>query len=78
LAAVKTVHGHISLVQEERFCVVTAAGQGLLLTLAHDADVEARDLHRLHHDRARVRVEYDGEPDLDSGVAHSVRESAGS
>ena len=71
------VRGRILLVQEERFRVWTADGRGPLLTLAHNANASAEDLHRLHKTQAEVLVEYTGDPNLASGVAHSVRPAAG-
>jgi hypothetical protein len=71
----RTAKGHITIVQEQRFRLVTDTGQGLLLTLAHDAPLEASDLQRLHEANTYVTVEYEGEPNLESGVAHSVRSS---
>jgi hypothetical protein len=65
--------GTIAVVQEQRFRLITDAGQGLLLTLAYDAPLDGKDLHRLHDANLHVVVEYEGEPNLDSGVAHSVK-----
>jgi formate dehydrogenase major subunit len=65
----KEVQGRITLVQEQRFRLVTDDGRVLLLTLAHNADA---DLRRLQQSGASVRVEYDGEPNFSSGVAHRV------
>jgi hypothetical protein len=31
------------------------------------------DLRRFHRERTRVEVEYVGEPNLDSGVAHQIK-----
>jgi hypothetical protein len=68
----KTVSGRILLVQEERFRLATDSGQDYLLDLAHNANVGAPDLHRLHQQRRHVMVEYEGTPNLVSGVAHKV------
>jgi hypothetical protein len=65
--------GYIAVVQEQRFRLITDAGQGLLLTLAHDAPLDESDLHHLHDANLHVVVEYEGEPNLDSGVAHSIK-----
>ncbi len=70
-----TARGVITVVQEGRFRLVTERGEGLLLTLAHDAPQDARDLCRLQAERALVNVEYSGEPNLESGVAHRVERS---
>jgi hypothetical protein len=69
----RTATGRISVVQEGRFRLLTDGGQGLLLTLGHDASVDDAGLHDLHARDARVLVEYEGEPNLASGVAHRVR-----
>jgi hypothetical protein len=68
-----TARGHITVVQEERFQLMTDSGQGYLLTLGRDAGIDARDLRRLHDAGAHVVVEYDGDPDFTSGVARTVR-----
>ncbi len=65
--------GIIAVVQEERFRLITDTGQGLLLTLAYDAPLDGADLRRLHQANRHVIVEYEGEPNLDSGVAHSIK-----
>jgi len=69
--------GYIAVVQEQRFRLITDAGQGLLLTLAYDAPLDESDLHRFHDTNLHVVVEYEGEPNLDSGVAHSIKRSEG-
>ena len=68
-----TTHGHITLIQEDRFTLITDAGQGLLLTLAEGADADAADVRRLYHEQTHVAVDYDGAPGLASGVARAVR-----
>ena len=65
-------HGHILLVQETRFRLLTGDGRGLLLTLAHNANVDADDLHRFHRQRTPLAVHYTGEPNLASGVAYRI------
>ena len=69
--------GTIAVVQEQRFRLITDTGQGLLLTLAHDAPLDESELHRLHDTGMHVVVEYEGEPNLESGVAHSIKRSEG-
>jgi hypothetical protein len=75
---VRTAQGRITVVQEQRFRLAADTGQNLLLTLAHDAPVDAADLCRFRDERAHLVVEYTGEPGLTSGVARSIRRSAGS
>ncbi len=65
--------GTIAVVQEERFRLITDTGQGLLLTLAHDAPLDDKDLRELHEANLHVVVEYEGKPNLESGVAHSIK-----
>lgn len=74
--AEKTKHvlsGYISVVQEQRFRLVTDDGRGFLFTLAHDAPLQLSDLSRLQMTHAHVEIEYTGEPNLTSGVAHAIR-----
>ena len=68
-----TASGRISVVQEGRFRLLTDGGQGLLLTLGHDASVDDAELQELHARNTHVVVEYDGEPNLASGVARRIR-----
>jgi hypothetical protein len=65
--------GHISLVQEQRFRLITDDGRGFLLTLGRKADVQLSDLKKLQESHAPVRVEYRGEPNTTSGVAEVVQ-----
>jgi len=62
-------------VQAQRFRLLTPTGQGLLLTLARNASLTGRDLWCLHTAHIPVVVTYQGEPNLESGVAYSVRPS---
>ena len=64
--------GYITVVQEQRFRLVTDAGQGLLLTLAHDAPLDSNNLQHLHESETHVDVEYEGNPNLQTGVAHII------
>ena len=68
-----TAAGRIGVVQEGRFRLLTDGGQGLLLTLGYDASIGDAELHELHASNARVVVDYEGEPNLASGVARRVR-----
>jgi hypothetical protein len=69
----RTVQGTISIVQEERFRLVTSDGRALLLTMAESAPLEIRDLQRFRDEGTKVEVEYAGEPNVDSGVAFQIR-----
>jgi hypothetical protein len=71
----QTATGIITVVQEQRFRLLTPTGQGLLLTLARNASLTSSDLWRLHTAHIQVVVTYQGEPNLESGVAYGVRPS---
>lgn len=68
----KQAHGHITIIQEERFRLATDAGQVYLFTLAHRASQKAADLQRFRDDNAPVTVEYTGDPGFDSCTALAV------
>ena len=76
-AGMRTTTGHIIVVQEQRFRLVTEEGQGLLLTLAYNAEVEGEGLESLCASSACVSVTYTGEPNLASGVAYVVKRHGG-
>jgi hypothetical protein len=71
----RVARGHILLVQEGRFRLLTDEGKGLLLTLSHDANATIADLQRYHREHRHVTVEYSGEANLASGAAHNVTQS---
>ncbi len=52
--------------------MVADTGEGYLFTLSHQAETGHEDLVRFKDAGARVAVEYEGEPNLASGVAHEV------
>ena len=64
----RSVRGVMTIVQEDRFRLVTEDGRGLLLTLSRRANVGYGELERLVRERTPVRVAYEGEPDH-GGVA---------
>lgn len=67
------IKGRILLIQEDRFRLVGEKGQEFLFTLSHKASCTADDLELWHKENRPVLVEYEGEPDFESAVAHSVR-----
>ncbi len=67
-----TVSGVITAVQEERFRLLTDAGNTFLFTLSRHAPLSGQDLCRLHAANSRVAVRYAGIPDLASGQADDV------
>jgi hypothetical protein len=69
----KKLTGRVVLVQEERFRVVDDRGRSYLFDLSHDAPATNRDLLEWSRAKTWLVVEYEGEPDIDSGIAHSVR-----
>jgi hypothetical protein len=64
--------GHITVVQERRFLLMTDAGTGCQLTLAHDAPVDVDALRQFAEGRTHVSIDYSGEPGVASGIAHTV------
>lgn len=70
---IRKVKGEILLIQEERFRLVGETGRGFLFTLSHKASVTVDHLELWYKERSRVIVEYEGEPNFESAVAHSVR-----
>lgn len=69
---VRAVTGHITIVQEGRFRLVADSGQVFLLTLAHDANVDAEELDHFRHQHTHLRVEYAGEPNMDTAVVRTI------
>ncbi len=69
----KQTHGQILLVQENRFQIKDAVGRRHLLTLSHSAPVGNLELNRWHKFKIPVMVQYEGEPNLASGIAHKVQ-----
>ena len=69
----KTITGKIIAIQEERFRILTDAGQGYLLTLAKSAPVSPFQLDVWRRAGVLVEVQFTGQPDLVSGVASDVR-----
>ena len=73
VSATRAAAGYITVVQESRFRLLTDSGQGLLLTLGHQANVQAEDLCGFLDAHTHVLVEYAGEPNTDSSVVYKVR-----
>ncbi len=67
-----TVSGLITAVQEERFRLLTDAGNTFLFTLSRHAPLSGQDLCQLHETNRRVAVQYEGSPDLASAYAYAV------
>ena len=64
------ISGQITTIQEQRFRLITRDGRGFLFTLADGATDNLRRSHALGLD---VVVEYTGEPNVATGIAHAVR-----
>jgi hypothetical protein len=71
----KRLHGRIVTVQENRFRLVRKTGQGYLFTLHHASRTNIEDLQRWQEDDTRLTVEYTGEPNIASGIAHHIAPS---
>ncbi len=69
----RQLSGRIILVQEDRFRMVANSGEGYLFTLSHKSGIDQEDLERFRDADAEVLIEYEGEPNLASGVAHLVQ-----
>jgi len=69
---VNTIKGRIIAIQEERFRLLSAEGQGYLLTLSKHASTQPQDLERWRKGDTLVEVRYRGQPNLETGVAWSV------
>jgi hypothetical protein len=69
----RSLTGHVSVVQEQRFRLITDDGQGFLLTLARKASLQLSELRRLQKAHVRVRVEYRGEPNTKFAVVDAVQ-----
>jgi len=70
------VAGRIVAVQEQRFRLRTDGGQVLLLTLDRRAPLDGATLAGLHRRGTQVRVDFSGEPNLKSGLAHAIHEAS--
>lgn len=68
----KQIRGRIILIQEDRFRLVDMTGRGYLFSLSHSTYTNPADLRRWHDADLEVMVEYKGEPNLATGIAHKV------
>ncbi len=64
--------GRIILVQEDRFRVVEEKGRGYLFTLSRKSGIGQEELQRYLKAGATVILEYEGEPNMASGIALTV------
>lgn len=71
--AKQVVTGHITLIQEQRFRLVSGSGRGFIFTVSRKSPVRLAELQRLLRFHTTVQVEYSGAPNMRSGVADAVR-----
>lgn len=69
----KEVVGRVILVQEERFRMVDEKGKSYLFDLSHNSSIRDKDLTDWSRTKTWLVVEYEGEPELESGIAVSVK-----
>ncbi|MHB8110335.1 MAG: hypothetical protein ACYDHW_09925 [Syntrophorhabdaceae bacterium] len=69
----KEIVGRVIYVQEERFRMVDQKGRSFLFDLAHNAPVSDKDLINWSRSNTSLVVGYEGEPELESGIARSIR-----
>ena len=68
----RKISGQITIVQEQRFRLIADDGRGFLFTLADGASA-IENLSQWQATGVRVDVEYSGEANVATGVAHAVR-----
>ena len=52
--------------------MVAETGRAYLFVLAYNSRVTVDDLEKWYRSGSRIRVEYEGEPNLESGVVHNA------
>lgn len=67
-----SLHGVITIVQEDRFRLEDAQGRGYLFTLGRKVALSQEDLRNFSQGRTPVTVEFEGAPDL-GAVALAIR-----
>src|SRR6476661_3677719 len=65
--------GRITVVQEQRFRLTTNDGRSFLFILDRKSPVQLPAVYRLRGSHTLVRIEYSGEPNTNSGIAHIVQ-----
>ena len=65
--------GWITMIQEGRFRLGTGDGRSFLFTLDRKSPVQLSTVRLLQKSHIPVSVEYSGEPNTASGVAHIVQ-----
>jgi hypothetical protein len=69
----KKIMGRILFVQEERFRIIDEKGRSYLFDLSHRSSIKDQELADWSRAKTWLIVEYEGEPELESGIAVSVR-----
>jgi hypothetical protein len=69
---VNKISGQVTTVQEQRFRLIAEDGRGFLFTLS-DGSSAIKNLSRWQATGLKVDVEYTGEPNVVTGVAHAVK-----
>lgn len=75
-ANVRVARGRILIVQEDRIRLKGDDGTVLLLTVPSRHGIGLRELQQLDKTGRPVVIEYEGEPNLGSGVVRSIRDGA--
>ena len=65
--------GRITVVQDQRFRLTTDDGRSFLFILDRKSPVHLPAVRRFQESHSQVRVEYSGEPNTGSGIAHIVQ-----
>ena len=65
--------GRITVVQEQRFRLTTEDGRSFLFVLDRKSPVHLPAVRRFRESDRQVRIEYSGEPNTGSGIAHIVQ-----
>ena len=65
--------GRITVVQEQRFRLTADDGRTFLFILDRKSPVPLPAVYRLPESHTLVRIEYSGEPNTSSGIAHVVQ-----
>jgi len=69
----RSLVGRITVVQEQRFRLTTDDGRSFLFILDRKSPIQLSALYRLRESHTPVRIEYSGEPNTGSGIAHVVQ-----
>ncbi len=69
----RRAQGTLLLIQETRFGLLTSDGRGLFFALSPSARSPPGQLQAWYRARVPIVVDYEGEPGLESAVAHAIR-----